>query len=417
MIMSFFPTKSKFDNFLNSHKNEPKEKLDMRNTAFERMNKIGLPSINDENWQFTKLSKLLKTEYDITDSDLSIDVDSISAKYRLDGFDTLIFINGKIDRNNSQFSKYILVEDNVENCNIKDENNPFILMNYALCHDGFSLKIDSNYNSEKPLHILNIYSSDVDFVQYHIANKIDISPNCEIAIIEENVHIDDNHIFVNTVNQFDIGKNSFVDFTSIQKYTDKVSNLNYKNVSQDSGSKLNYININIGGELVRNEIIFQLNGENCYSYLSGLSLLENRDHIENYTFVHHNLPHSHSNQLFKYILRDKSEGVFNGLVSVKQDAQNTNSKQSNKNLLLSKNAVIYSNPQLEIYADDVSCAHGSATGELDDDAIFYLRSRGIDLKAAQSLLIEGFAKEVTNNISNASFKQRINKILLEWLNA
>jgi Fe-S cluster assembly protein SufD len=143
--------------------------------------------------------------------------------------------------------------------------------------------------------------------------------------------------------------------------------------------------------------------------------LEGKDHIENYSNVTHNKPNCNSHQLFKYLLKDSAEGVFNGLVKVNQLAQQTDSQQTNRNILLSKKALMNSNPQLEIYADDVKCGHGSATGELDDDAIFYLRSRGLDIETAKSLLIEGFVKEIIDQIKNEQFRQRVNNILQKWL--
>ncbi len=173
--------------------------------------------------------------------------------------------------------------------------------------------------------------------------------------------------------------------------------------------------INIGGDLVRNDINVQIDGERCDTDISGLSLLSGKDHVDNYTIVSHNKPNSSSRQLFKYILDESSEGVFNGLVTVQPDAQKTDSQQTNKNILLSKNALMNSNPQLEIYADDVKCSHGSATGELDEDAIFYLRCRGIDLLAAKSLLVEGFAKEVIDKIKIDSVKEKLNAELFKWL--
>jgi len=144
-------------------------------------------------------------------------------------------------------------------------------------------------------------------------------------------------------------------------------------------------------------------------------LLSSHDHIENYTVINHNKPNSNSQQMFKFILDDSSEGVFNGLVTVQPDAQKTDSQQTNKNILLSKKALMNSNPQLEIYTDDVKCSHGSATGELDDDAIFYMRSRGLDLMAAKTLLIEGFAKEVTDKIKIDSVREKLNSKIIKRL--
>jgi Fe-S cluster assembly protein SufD len=230
------------------------------------------------------------------------------------------------------------------------------------------------------------------------------------------VNTNKKELFKNTVYNIQVDKNSTLSHILLQQNHTKSKDLNHIFVKQQDNSTYNTQMINIGGDLIRNDINVQIDGENCDTDISGLSLLTGKDHIENYTVVSHNKPNSNSQQLFKFILDESSEGVFNGLVTVQPDAQKTDSQQTNKNILLSKKALMNSNPQLEIFADDVKCSHGSATGELDDDAIFYLRSRGIDLLAAKTLLIEGFAKEVTAKIKIDSVKETLNKVLLNWLN-
>lgn len=254
-------------------------------------------------------------------------------------------------------------------------------------------------------------------ILYNIIIKIFIrlGKNSQVIIVEENININHKASFRNTVYNIKVDENSTLSHILLQQNHAKSKELNHIFVEQQDNSTYNTQLINISGDLIRNDLNVQIDGENCDTDISGLSLLSGKDHVDNYTVVSHNKPNSNSRQLFKYILDESSEGVFNGLVTVQPDAQKTDSRQTNKNILLSKKALMNSNPQLEIYADDVKCSHGSATGELDEDAIFYLRSRGIDLMIAKSLLLEGFAKEVTDKIKIDSVKEKLNSEILKRL--
>ena len=416
--------KTQFETFLQSLSNEPHVIQDFRKAAFENFLKIGYPTKKHENWCFTNLTSLSKTEYQFPNRELSKIDRNLISDYTFDNCHRIVFVNGIFNAELSTFNrttKRITIKNinknfsNINQNSTKNDTNPFILLNKAFVSGGYYIEIDSNYIEDKPLHILNIISDEKDFIQQHQQNLIKIGKNSQVSIIEENLDTNKKELFKNTVYNIQVNENSTLSHILFQQNHAKSKDLNHIFVEQQDNSTYNTQLINIGGDLIRNDLNVQINGGHCDTNISGLSLLSDKNHVDNYTVVCHNKPNSNSRQLFKYILDESSEGVFNGLVTVQPDAQKTDSQQTNKNILLSKNALMNSNPQLEIYADDVKCSHGSATGELDDDAIFYLRSRGIDLLAAKTLLVEGFAKEVTDKIKIDSVKEKLNTELLKWL--
>ena len=423
--MNLMQHKAQFETFLQSVSNEPHAVQDFRKTAFNNFLKIGFPSKRHENWRFTNLTSLSKTKFRFPNRELHKINNNKINDYFFDNSHRIVFIKGIFDAELStvnSFSEQIKIKNITEifpelgKQTSKNNTNPFILLNNAFLSGGYSIEIDSDYIEDKPLHILNIISDEKDDIQYHQQNLIKIGKNSQVSIIEENVNTNQKELFKNTVYNIQVDDNSMLSHILLQQNHAKSKDLNHIFVEQQENSTYKTQLINIGGDLIRNDLNVQIDGENCDTDISGLSLLSGKDHIENYTVVSHNKPNSNSQQLFKYILDESSEGVFNGLVTVQPDAQKTDSQQTNKNILLSKNALMNSNPQLEIYADDVKCSHGSATGELDEDAIFYLRSRGIDPIAAKSLLIKGFAREVIDIIEINSVNEKLNTELLKWLN-
>jgi len=422
--MNLTQQKAQFEIFLQSQGDEPRAIRNVRENAFNNFLKIGYPTKKQESWRYTNLSSLVKTKYQLSNREASKIDNNIISEHSIENSHRIVFVNGIFDNKFSSIkdiSKQITIRNisdsfsEITNASIANNANPFILLNRAFTSGGYFIKVESNYIEDKPLHILNIISNEKDLVQYHQQNLIKIGKNSQVSIIEENVNPNKKELFKNTIYNIQIDENSLMSHILLQQNHTKYKELNHIFVEQKDSSTYNTQLISIGGDFIRNNVNVQINGENCNTDISGLSLLSDKDHIENYTVINHNKPNSNSQQLFKYILDGASEGVFNGLVSVKPDAQNTDSQQTNKNILLSKKVLMNSNPQLEIYADDVKCSHGSATGELDEDAIFYLRSRGIDLTTAKSLLIEGFAKEVTDKIKIDSIKEKLNVELIKWL--
>jgi Fe-S cluster assembly protein SufD len=422
--MDLMHYKAQFETFLQSVSGEPQNVKDFRKDAFKNFLKIGYPTKRHENWRFTNLTSLVKTDYQFPNWELDKIDRNLISNYTFDNSHRIVFVNGIFDANLStinHISERIIIKNtydifsDLKQASANNDTDPFILLNRAFASGGYYIEIDSNYIEDKPLHILNIISNEKDNIQQHHYNLIKVGKNSQVSIIEENVNTNQKELFKNTVYNIHVDENSILSHILLQQNHTKSKDLKHIFVEQQANSTYNTQMINIGGDLVRNDINVQIDGESCDTDISGLSLLSGNNHVDNYTIVSHNKPNSSSRQLFKYILDESSEGVFNGLVTVQPDAHKTDSQQTNKNILLSKNALMNSNPQLEIYADDVKCSHGSATGELDEDAIFYLRSRGIDSLAAKSLLIEGFAKEITDKIKIDSVKEKLNTELFKWL--
>ena len=422
--MNLTHQKAQFDTFLQSQGDEPRDIRNVRENAFNNFLKIGYPTKKQESWRYTNLSSLVKTKYQSSNREASKIDNNIISEHSIENSHRIVFVNGIFDNKFSSIkdiSKQITIRNisdsfsEITNDSNANSANPFILLNKAFVSGGYLIDIDSNYIEDKPLHLLNIISNEKDLVQHHQQNLIKIGKDSQVSIIEETVNTNKKELFKNTIYNIQVDKNSVLSHILLQKNSINSKELNHIFVEQKDNSTYKTQVISIGGDFIRNNMNVQINGENCSADISGLSLLTGKDHIENYTVINHNKPNSNSQQLFKYILDESSEGVFNGLVTVQPDAQNTDSQQINKNILLSKKALMNSNPQLEIYADDVKCSHGSATGELDEEAIFYLRSRGIDIMTAKSLLIEGFAREVTNKIKIDSVKDKLNSEIMNRL--
>ena len=422
--MNLTHQKAQFDTFLQSQGDEPRDIRNVRENAFNNFLKIGYPTKKQESWRYTNLSSLVKAKYQSSNREATKIENNIISEHSIENSHRIVFVNGIFDNKFSSIkdiSKQITIRNisdsfsEITNDSNANSANPFILLNKAFVSGGYLIDIDSNYIEDKPLHLLNIISNEKDLVQHYQQNLIKIGKDSQVSIIEETVNTNKKELFKNTIYNIQVDKNSVLSHILLQKNSINSKELNHIFVEQKDNSTYKTQVISIGGDFIRNNMNVQINGENCSTDISGLSLLTGKDHIENYTVINHNKPNSNSQQLFKYILDESSEGVFNGLVTVQPDAQNTDSQQINKNILLSKKALMNSNPQLEIYADDVKCSHGSATGELDEDAIFYLRSRGIDIMTAKSLLIEGFAREVTNKIKIDSVKDKLNSEIMNRL--
>ena len=409
--------KEQFSTLLSGITDEDKGLLEAREKAFKWFTDNGLPSKKDELWQYTDLSNFGKNNYSLLVDEGSKPSKSELSKVKISDSNKILIINGKLNPTLSDYSKIHVKINNINDGEPLDSsklNNAFLALNASMKQGGYHIQIDAGYNSEKPLHIINYIDGKQGKAILNQYNSISIAKNGSVTIIEETI-VNNNDIFHNNLTEIDLDENASLEHTILQDNDAKSFAVNHYFVHQSNDSNYNAQSIIKNGALIRNELIVDIDGSNCTTNVYGLGLLEGKDHIENYTNVTHQKPNCNSLQLFKYLLKDSAEGVFNGLVKVNQYAQQTDSQQTNRNILLSKKALMNSNPQLEIYADDVKCGHGSATGELDEDAIFYLRSRGLDMEMAKSLLTEGFVKEIIDKISNDSLRERVNNILQNWL--
>jgi Fe-S cluster assembly protein SufD len=287
----------------------------------------------------------------------------------------------------------------------------FAALNTAMAKDGVFIHVDKNVVIEKTIHIFHVSSATKNTIT-HPRNLIIVEANAQVKIIESYETIDSTaKTFNNALTELVIGANAIVDHYKIQDENDWGYLLNTTHAVQHKQSLFYTHTFILSGSLVRNNLTIALDAEGIETHLNGLYLTKGNQIIDNHTVVDHRMPNCNSNELYKGIIDDKSAATFNGKIFVRKDAQKTNAFQSNKNILLSDDGTINTKPQLEIYADDVKCSHGTSTGKLDEEKIFYLRSRGLSETNAKKLLMHAFASEVTDTVKIEELRTYIeNKI-------
>ncbi|MBL7127838.1 MAG: Fe-S cluster assembly protein SufD [Ignavibacteria bacterium] len=271
-------------------------------------------------------------------------------------------------------------------------------MNTAFACDSIFIYVPDGNKIKDPVIILNISDTKKPNTLLQPRNLIISGKDSSVTLIDLNYTVGNNHSLNNTVTEIFADKNSELNLYKIQSEGDKSFHIGTTQVHQEEYSKFNSATISWGGSITRNNLNSLLNGEGCECNFDGAFVLSGNQHVDNHTLVDHAVPNCQSNEFYKGILGDNSVGVFNGKIIVRKDAQKTNAYQSNKNILLTKTAAMNSKPQLEIFADDVRCSHGATTGQLNEDELFYLRTRGIDKKEARITLLFAFASEIIQKI-------------------
>jgi Fe-S cluster assembly protein SufD len=287
------------------------------------------------------------------------------------------------------------------------KTHPFVALNTAFLEDGTFVEIPKGLVMEKPLHLLYISKANGQPTISHPRNLILVGPTSQAAIVETYVGLDEEVYFTNSVTELVVGADAVVDHCKVQQESDRSYHIGRVQVYLERSSSVSTHAIALGGALVREEVQTVLDGEGAEALLHGLYVTTGRQHVDNHTIIDHAKPHCNSRELYKGVLEGKSEGVFNGKIIVRKDAQKTDSKQSNKNLLLSEDAVVNTKPQLEIFADDVKCTHGATIGQMDAEAVFYLRSRGIGHEEARNLLTYAFANDIMERIRYEPLRERL----------
>ncbi len=369
--------------------------------AFEAFKKVGIPTTRNEEWKFTNISKVLKTDFTTVATTQDSEVKAILDD-KLHG-NKLVIINGVY---NTSLSTIISDDITIEEITLATENNAiakkfydstfvdkdaFYELNAALNISGVFIHIPKNINCKEVTYLYYINDATENSIITNPRNLIVAEQNSEATIVSFYKTIGKNKSFVNEVTEIDIDKDARFTSTKLQDDTSNASQVNTTQVAQAKSSVFTGNVFSFSGEMIRNNLNICLNGEHIESHMNGLYLLNEKTHVDNHTVADHKFPNCESHELYKGILDDKSNGVFNGKIFVRPDAQNTNAFQSNKNILMSANAKVNTKPQLEIWADDVSCSHGCTIGQIDDEALFYLKARGISAVKAKSLMMEAFA--------------------------
>ena len=391
-----------------------KEELE-RKKNFELFLKNGLPNKKDESWKFTDLNFIIKKNFKKI---------SINDEFKFDkkieliqDFDHnhIILINGMFKSCDLKFEDEEKVKVGPLNSldNLYEEpNSNLYFLNKALSLGGFTLDIQENYKCKKPFIIYNYFSSSLDNKIINSSNKINLKPNSELTLIEYNLG-EKSKFFKNTFEKIKIDEGALLKSIILQK--NKCNGFFYKNVSGSQGYNSSYQNFILSSGLKFNKIEIDINLEkensNCY-ILSSLCLSK-AEHQEIKTQVKHLAPNCKSYQKIKNVLENDSNGIYQGKIFVKDVAQKTNAYQLSKALILDDQAEFNAKPELEIYADDVKCSHGSTSGSIDENAIHYLMTRGIELQVAKKLLINGFLSEIFENISGEEIKTFLEKSIKE----
>lgn len=381
---------------------------------------IQFPTTRTEAWKYTRLGKISSKQFSInkgTQTQIN------SFKSSKDAY-TLVFVNGFL---NTDLSSTLLPEgivckslsDSLENetlqqylgKNIQLENEIFNALNTNFATDGAFIHISAKTILEKPIQLIHILSGKQ--VIATTRNVIVCEKSAQAEIIQGFFTDNASESFTNNITEIFVEENAHLTLNKIQYEDESCFHVSTEQVAQEKNATFSINTITLNGGLVRNNLNIEVNGQNGCTHLNGAYLLKNNQHVDNHTLVDHKVANCESHELYKGVVNDKSTAVFNGKVFVRKDAQKINAFQSNANVLLSDDATINSKPELEIYADDVKCSHGSTTGQLDEDAVFYLRARGLSEKSARKLIVSAFINDVIDKIENEDVKEFIYKLLEE----
>ncbi len=400
---------------------------DIRSEAIKGFEEKGFPSKKEEAWKYTSLNSILKHDYSVfPKQENAIEYRDVK-KYFLHDIDTykIIFIDGKYSSHLSQTThdgidvclmsaalskpKYRLIIENYFNKVATDDS--LSNLNTAFSSEGAYIHIPKNKLVEKPIQIIHFSTGNESALMLQPRNLIVVDENSHVQIIERHQSLTENPVLTNSVTEIFANKRAIIDYYKVQNDNGHASLVDNTFINQKQESHCSVHTFSFGGKLTRNNLNFFQNGERIDSTLKGITIIEDKQHVDHNTLVHHIEPNCESHQDYKGIFDDRSTGVFNGKVVVEKEAQKTNAFQANNNILVSDKSTINTKPQLEIFADDVKCSHGCTIGQLDESALFYLRTRGIPEKEAKALLMYAFANNVLESVKIPELKGRIKKLI------
>ena len=407
---------------------EPRWLSNLRERAIERFATRGFPSTREEEWRFTNLAPLTKQTFTLAQRGANIAPAALES-HVFDLGSRLVFVDGRFAPELSHLAALppgVVVEslaavlvreparlEGALGAHATALDHPFVALNTAFFRDGAYVELPKGAVLEAPLQVLHIASGRP--VASYPRNLVVAREGSQAIVVETFVGFGDDPYLTAAVMEMVLEPGAVIDHSKLQKESPAAFHLATSQFHLARASSLYSHSISTGGALVRNDVNAVLGGEGADCTLNGLYVLRGRQFLDNHMRVDHNEPHTTSYELFKGILDEKSRAVFNGRIFVAKGAQKTDAKQSSRNLLLSKEALVNANPQLEIFADDVKCTHGSTVGQLDEEAIFYLRSRGIGEEAAKSLLTYAFASDIVERIKVPAVRHELTEFLFDRL--
>lgn len=405
----------------------------VRDEGFGNFRALSLPDRRNESWKNTDLSAVLSHDYIkyLEKAEYDPELDSMFA-CEVHNFETdqISFLNGWHIRTAKSLRKMpngIIVGSLVDAFHLYPEliekhygryadsaKDLFMAMNTAFARDGLFIYVPDNVVVEKPIQMISIINHDENLLIQN-RNLVIMGKNSQMTLVMCDDSTNQQASFNNSVTEVFLDENAGLEHYKLQNLNNSSTLLNSTYFHQEANSRLNTFAITLNGGLIRNYSNVKLNGRGADLNVYGLYLMDKKQHVDNRVFVEHAVPDCTSRELFKGILDDEASAVFNGHVLVQRDAQHTNANQQNRNILLTDKATVNSRPFLEIYADDVKCTHGATVGQLDNEALFYLRSRGVCLASARLLLMYAFAAEVINKMSLDPLMQRVDEMVKQRL--
>lgn len=389
--------------------------LGAKNQAFELLKGLEFPTRKTEDWKYTSVKKILKRNYIQLSKAEEVDL-SDKIVPSIDAYN-LVLVNGVFSEklSESNFPNEIVIdtfpnalEEHVSlihstfNTIAKNKEEVFTTVNTSYFHEGVFIHIPKKIKLEKPIHIINVNTKNN--VVSNIRVLVVADSFSEVSIVQSFASVNAAECLTNCVTEVFVRDNAKVVIDKVQVEEPNNNLICTIQVDQKDNSTFKINTATVSGDFVRNGINIDVDGENCTSEMNGLYMQKGIQHVDNHTKVSHLKPNCTSFELYKGVLRDKSTGVFNGKVIVELDAQKIEAYQQNKNILLSKEATMNAKPELEIFADDVKCSHGTTTGQFDDEAVFYLQTRGIGKESAKNLLVEAFADEVLDKVDSENLR-------------
>jgi Fe-S cluster assembly protein SufD len=406
---------------------------DLRDRAFARFCEVGFPTTRDEDWRFTNLSSIARTQFKLARGSSLRPSKSDLASWQFEGCSAqLVFLNG-------QFAPELSTRNGIPNgvvatglreaiANHPDavanhlgrylniQRDPFCALNTAFAEDGAYIHVPAKIVVEHPIHLLFVSTSSDAPLMTHPRNLIVVEKEAQLSVVEDYVSFGPETLTLsNAVTELVAGDNATVAHTLIEREHLQTCNISTLRIEQARSANVASHSLLLGGALVRNNVHPVLAGEGGECLINGLFVGNGRQHLDNYMLVEHASPHCSSRQFYNGILDGQSHGVFHGRIIVHKDAQKTDAKQTNRNLLLTDDAQIDTKPQLEIYADDVKCTHGATIGQIEENALFYLRSRGIAEIEARRLLLEAFAGECLDRMQPGPARDHAQKLIEQYL--
>lgn len=399
---------------------------DIRRKAINEFESRGFPTTKEENWKYTSLVELTKEDYStriVHENHLEYKDVKKFLIHEIDSYQ-LIFIDGVFsswlsNTGTGTFKMGCLCHELDYDTEIAkghfnklaDGSDSISALNTAFSVEGGMITIPDNVVVDKPIQLIYFSSEQGKSMMYQPRNLVVVGKNAEVKIIERYQNLSQHKVFNNVVTEIYVGENARVHWYKIQNDEVNASLIDSTFVEQKRYSYTNFVTCTLGGKFVRNNLQFFLKEEYAEANMKGITLLGKNQFADHHTFVDHQAANCQSNELYKGIFDDYAKGVFNGKIMVRPHAQKTNAFQQNNNILLSDTASIDTKPELEIYADDVKCSHGCTVGQLDNEALFYLRSRGIPEKEAIALLLFAFKHDVLQDVQVDAVKKRLNKII------